>query len=214
MPWFTASDSMSQPRGGARARAELRARAPARSRPSRSRARRGCRRRRTGGCSSGSLRLGQPRGDLEDALEHALVLDVVGRVLCDPERERRVAARSPRGRRARRRSGAGRVSGSSTETTPMRMPLRVAQRHEQRVLGPPGVGIVARLDARARSCPRRGLSQSNSPAGHEVRAAALEALVEQRHPGLARRALAHELARPTPRSPTAAAVSMSSKAGR
>ena len=137
------------------------------------------------------LRLGQPRGDLEDALEHALVLDVVCGALCDPKRKRRVV-------RDRHECvellvrGAAPGFGLVDRDHADQNALRVAQWHEQRVLGPPGIRILALLDTghvavHAEAFPVEFASRD------EVRAAALEALVEQRHPGRTRRAPAHEL---------------------
>ena len=137
------------------------------------------------------LRLGQARGDLEDALEHALVLDVVGPVLRHTKRERRVARDRHQGVELLVRGavpGLGLVDRDHTD----QKSLGVAQRHEQGVLGRPGVRVLAHLDARDVAVHAEAFPVEFA-ARHEVRAAALEALVEQRHPGLARRALAHEL---------------------
>ena len=70
--------------------------------------------------------------------------------------------------------------------------LGVAQRHEQGVLGGPGVRLLAGGDGWHVALHAEAVPVELA-AGHEVGAAAPEALVEQRHPGLARRTLAHQL---------------------
>ena len=94
----------------------------------------------------GILFLGHLRRHLEDPLEHALMLDVVGGVLRHPQRERRVAGDGHEGVHLvviRPPAALRLVHGDH----PDQEPLRVAQRHEQRILCPPGI-LLARREAR------------------------------------------------------------------
>jgi hypothetical protein len=118
------------------------------------------------------------------------MLDVVGGVLRHTERERGVL-----GDRDER---VDLVVGGAPATVrlvhrddPDEEALGVAQRHEQRVLRRPGVGVVARRDPRHVAIDAQPLPVELA-ARHEVGAAAGEALVEERHPCLARRALPYE----------------------
>src|SRR5215207_9772454 len=131
MPWLTASDSMSQPLAAYGVSGAARVADPV-----------------ADGLEDVVRLLGlrEARRDLQDALEHALVLDVVRGVLRDPQRERRVARDCHEGVELVVRGpapGVGLVDRDHAD----QQALGVAQRHEQRVLRGPGVRFLTGRDA-------------------------------------------------------------------
>ena len=161
--------------------------------------------------ASTSLRLGQPRGHLEHVLEHALVLGGRGHVLGDPDGQGRV----PRARHERVQLGVGGPAaglGLVDRHDAEELAARAAQRHEQRVVGLPGVGIVGGLDLGDVGAARDLLPVEASVAARSRRRGARSA---------ARAAASRSRAARSGRaaswidssSPTAAAVNMSSNAG-
>jgi hypothetical protein len=111
------------------------------------------------------------------------VLHVLGDLLGDPERQRRVARdRDERVELAvgRAHAGHGLVHRDHAE----QLVARVAQRDEQRVARQPGVRVVGRVEVRhVRLHPER--VPVELAVGHEVRAlGASEAVGEQRGPGV------------------------------
>ena len=89
------------------------------------------------------VRLGQPSGYLEHALEHALVLDVVGGVLGNLQSQRGVA----RDGHERLELGVGRAPAGLRlvdRDRPEEVAAAVAQGHEQGVAGQPGIWVLAR----------------------------------------------------------------------
>jgi hypothetical protein len=136
------------------------------------------------------VRLGQLRRDLEHPLEHPLVLRSRGHVLSDPDGE----GRMPRARDECVQLGIGGPAaglGLVDRHDAEERAARAAQRHEQRIVRQPGVGMVGGLDLGDEGAARN-LIPVEASILHEVRAAALEARREQRHPRLAQRGLAEQ----------------------
>ena len=126
----------------------------------------------------------KPRRDLEHALEHALVLDVLGGVLGDLERQRGVA-RDRHERVQLRLAGPQAALGLVDRYHAQDRAAGVAQRNKEGVAGQPGVGVVAR-----RQVGDVGGDAERVPVElaveDEVGAAMLEAVSEQRRPGVVR----------------------------